>query len=112
MFPVEKMKRGRVSVHCINSVEIFCSCQIPIKGKMIECCGCKEWYHLACVVDVPERGEDELDYVQYFMQMMKLNVDTLHNTDLMQEHCDSMFKPVSHSLSTCTNFCSNTLFMA
>ena len=41
------------------------------------------------MVDVPERGKDELDYVQYFMQMMKLNVDTLHNTDLMQEHCDS-----------------------
>ena len=24
MFPVEKMKRGRVGVHLINSIEIFC----------------------------------------------------------------------------------------
>ena len=30
MFPVEKMKRGRVGVHCINSIEIFCSCRMPI----------------------------------------------------------------------------------
>ena len=42
MFPVETMKRGRVSVHCINCREIFCSCQIPVEGKMIECSGCKE----------------------------------------------------------------------
>ena len=42
MFPVEKMKRRRVGVHCINSIEIFCSCRMPIEGKMIECSGCKE----------------------------------------------------------------------
>ena len=24
-----------------------------------------EWYHLACVMDVPERAVDELDYVWF-----------------------------------------------
>ena len=33
MFPVEKMKRGRVDVHFINSIEMFCSCRMPIEGK-------------------------------------------------------------------------------
>ena len=63
MFPAEKIKRGRVGVHCMNSIEIFCSCRMPIEGNMIECSGCKEWFHLACVMDVPERAVDELDYV-------------------------------------------------
>ena len=38
MYPVEKMKRARFGVHChcINSVEIFCFCRMPIQGKMIE----------------------------------------------------------------------------
>ena len=37
MLPAEKMKRGRVGVNCINSVEMFCYCRMPIEGKMIEC---------------------------------------------------------------------------
>ena len=57
MCPVEKMKRGRVGVHCTNSVENFCSCQMSMEGEMT---GCKE---LACVMDVPERAVHELDYV-------------------------------------------------
>ena len=32
---------------------------------MIEISGCKEWYHLACVMDFPERAVDELDYVWF-----------------------------------------------
>ena len=66
MFPVEKMKRGRVCVHCINSIEIFCSCRMPIEGKMIQCSGCKESYHMACVMDVLEKAVDELDYVWFY----------------------------------------------
>ena len=34
MFPVEK-----IGVHCINCIEIFCSCRMPMEGKMIECSG-------------------------------------------------------------------------
>ena len=51
MFPVEK-----IGVHCINCIEIFCSCRMPMEGKMIECSECKEWYHLACGMDVPKRA--------------------------------------------------------
>ena len=58
MFLVKKMKIGRVGVLCINSIEIYWSCQMLMEGKMIECSGCMEWYHLTCVMDAPERSVD------------------------------------------------------
>ena len=29
---------------------------MPIERKIIECSGCREWYHLDCVTDIPERA--------------------------------------------------------
>ena len=38
---------------------------MPIERKIIECSGCREWYHLDSMTDIPERAADELDYVWF-----------------------------------------------
>ena len=35
---------------------------MTIEMKIIECSGCREWYHLDSMTDIPERATEELDY--------------------------------------------------
>ena len=38
-----------LSLHGGENEKVYCTCQGPCYGKMIECEKCKEWFHLKCV---------------------------------------------------------------
>jgi hypothetical protein len=38
-----------LSLHNGENEKVYCTCQGPCYGKMIECEKCKEWFHLRCV---------------------------------------------------------------
>ena len=46
-FPSSNRKKSGKST---TTIQVYCVCQMIDDGtKMIECAGCKEWYHLACI---------------------------------------------------------------
>ena len=48
-----------LSLHNGENEKVYCICQRPCYGKMIECEKCKEWFHLKCVGI--EEGEEPDD---------------------------------------------------
>ena len=51
MFPTMKERRIPEKVKCRDEIKIYCECRMPElrNVEMVECNGCKEWYHVHCV---------------------------------------------------------------
>lgn len=59
VFPAEERQlKRRCRKGSVDTIKIFCSCRMPEMEPMVECTGCKEWYHTACV-SVPERALED-----------------------------------------------------
>ena len=55
MFPKLRERRGAARVKVKDDIRVFCVCRMPeLPGiEMVECCQCKEWYHVPCI-QVPQ----------------------------------------------------------
>ena len=51
MFPTVKERRVPTKVKNRDEIDIYCECRMPElrNVEMVECCKCKEWYHVHCV---------------------------------------------------------------
>ena len=51
MFPTVKEWRVPVKVKSRNEIDTYCECRMPALRNvvMVECCKCKEWYHVHCI---------------------------------------------------------------
>ena len=48
LFPCTSGRQYQESIK--KTLPVYCVCRLPNDGSsMIQCCECKEWYHLACV---------------------------------------------------------------
>ena len=59
MFPTQKCTEAGIKITSDDTVEVYCTCRMPqIDGVgMVECTGCGECFHLACVT-VPDEVLD------------------------------------------------------
>ena len=49
MFPLVRRSR-RSHVKSFVFIQLYCTCRMPeLRGEMLECSGCKQWYHVDCV---------------------------------------------------------------
>ncbi len=50
-FPTLRERRCATRVKIKDDIQVFCACRIPeLPGvEMVECCRCKEWYHVPCI---------------------------------------------------------------
>ena len=58
---------------------------MPIERKIVECSGCREWYHLDCVTE----KEPQMSWIMCgFVHRVsdETECEYFHNTDLAQEH--------------------------
>ena len=56
MFPTVKERRVPTKVKNRDEIDIYCECRmLELRNvEMVECCKCKEWYHVHChSVSVP-----------------------------------------------------------
>ena len=55
MFPIRKVRRDPEKVRSRELIEIYCICRFPkfTNADWIQCCTCKDWYHLNTCVTVP-----------------------------------------------------------
>ena len=60
MFPLKK-KTGSV-VKSRYRIKLYCECRMPELKPMIECSGCKEWFHVDRCVSVPRKALTQPDY--------------------------------------------------
>ena len=50
-FPTIKERRLHTKVKSRDEIEVYCECRMPElrNVEMVQCCKCKEWYHVHCV---------------------------------------------------------------
>ena len=65
-FP-HSQRRARVPLYPwfpYQEIEVFCTCEMPeCLDNMIQCDGCEEWYHMACVgLKTPPPDTDSWHY--------------------------------------------------
>ena len=60
MFPKLRERRGATRVKVKDDIQVFCTCRMPeLPGiEMVECCQCKEWYHVPCI-RVPQAAMED-----------------------------------------------------
>ena len=65
MFPTVREQRGVTQIKTKDNIDVFCSCRIvEMQGvEMVECCQCREWYHVPCVPQVPQRTKELFGFV-------------------------------------------------
>ena len=51
MLPTVKERRVPMIVKNWDEIDVYCECRMPElrNVEMVECCKCKEWYHVHCV---------------------------------------------------------------
>ena len=56
-FPVTRKRRRGNMVKVSSTISVYCSCRTPEQAgcTMVECCSCKEWFHVTCVT-VPQQA--------------------------------------------------------
>ena len=62
MFPTVRERRGTNRIKCKDNIEVFYSCRMPEMQDidMVECCQCREWYHVPCVRVPQEELKDRI----------------------------------------------------
>ena len=59
-FPIVRKRRRAAKVKLSSTIRLYCSCRMPeLAGRtMIQCCACKEWFHVDICVTVPNEALD------------------------------------------------------
>jgi hypothetical protein len=66
MFPTLRERRSATRVKVKDDIHVFCACRMPeLPGvEMVECCRCKEWYHVPCI-QVPQAALEDKKVVWF-----------------------------------------------
>ena len=63
LFPTVKKKRIKDRIKKEKMVPIYCNCRLPEDDfPMIQCDGCKEWYHFKCINVSPDDIPEETNW--------------------------------------------------
>ena len=57
-FPIVKQRQPKNRIKSTHSFTVHCTCRMPEDRNMVECCGCRQWYHVPCV-NVPLKALED-----------------------------------------------------